>query len=196
MRVKGKLVRWDDDKGFGFIRPNLTGPEVFLHISALRNASRRPQEDDVITYALVADKQGRPTAANATLTGDKLKSSQGAKRNQRLFPYVVMLSFCIALLLLQLTNNIPFILLIAYLGLSLITFLVYALDKIAARKNRWRTPESSLHLLGLIGGWPGAILAQQWLRHKSIKQPFKGIFWLTVILNMTAMCYAVIAKII
>jgi uncharacterized membrane protein YsdA (DUF1294 family)/cold shock CspA family protein len=196
MRVKGKLIRWDDDKGFGFIRPNLTGPEVFLHISALRNASRRPQADDVITYALVADKQGRPTAANATLSGDKLKGSQGAKRNQRRLPYVVMLSFCIALLALQLSNNIPFILLIAYLGLSLMTFLVYALDKIAARKNRWRTPESSLHLLGLVGGWPGAILAQQWLKHKSIKQPFKGIFWLTVILNVTAMCYAVMTKII
>ncbi|MBB1268702.1 cold shock and DUF1294 domain-containing protein [Shewanella sp. SR44-3] len=191
MRVKGKLLRWDDDKGFGFIRPNLTGPEVFLHINSLRNASRRPKEGDVITYALVADKQGRATASNATLTGDKLKGKQGAKRSNRRLPYAVMVSFTLSLLALKLSNYISLLLLLAYLGLSLFTFLIYALDKIAARKNRWRTPESSLHLLSLIGGWPGAILAQQWLRHKSIKQPFRGIFWLTIIINIAALAYAI-----
>lgn len=191
MRVKGKLSRWDDDKGFGFIRPNFTGPEVFLHINALRNASRRPQEGDVITYAQVADKQGRPTAANATLSGDKLKKTLGTQKSHSLFPYVVMLGFASVLVVLQLTNNVSFILSAVYLALSLFTFLAYALDKIAAKKNRWRTPENSLHLLGLMGGWPGAILAQQWLRHKSKKQPFRGIFWLTVVVNVSIMVYAV-----
>ena len=48
-----------------------------------------------------------------------------------------------------------------YLGASLVTFAAYALDKSAAQKGQWRTRESTLHLLGLIGGWPGALIAQR-----------------------------------
>lgn len=71
-----------------------------------------------------------------------------------------------------------------YISLSLITFVVYAIDKSAAKKGRWRTPEKTLHLMALLGGWPGAIIAQKILRHKTQKQPFQIIFWLTVILNI------------
>jgi uncharacterized membrane protein YsdA (DUF1294 family)/cold shock CspA family protein len=196
MRVKGKLSRWDDDKGFGFIRPNITGPEVFLHIKSLRNPSRRPQEGDVITYALVSGKKGLPTAANATLSGDKLKGQQGAKRGKSIFPFAVIAGFGLTLLAMQLTGHAPLLLLVGYFALSFITFVTYAFDKASAKKNRRRTPESSLHLLGLLGGWPGAILAQQWLRHKSIKQPFRGIFWLTVLVNISAILYALKVNII
>ena len=79
-------------------------------------------------------------------------------------------------------NNI--LLLIAiYFVMSLLTFLIYAWDKRAAQKGNWRTKESTLHLLSLIGGWPGALIAQNRLRHKSKKQPFKTIFWITVFSN-------------
>lgn len=71
-----------------------------------------------------------------------------------------------------------------YLGLSLLTFIVYAMDKSAARTQGWRTAESTLHLLALAGGWPGALLAQQWLRHKSSKREFRTVFWATVWLNV------------
>lgn len=70
--------------------------------------------------------------------------------------------------------------------LSLLCFIVYAIDKSAAVNGRWRTPESTLHLLALAGGWPGAILAQQWLRHKSSKLAFRIVFWCSVALNMGA----------
>ena len=73
-----------------------------------------------------------------------------------------------------------------YLGLSLITFAVYALDKSAAERGQWRTPEKMLHLLALAGGWPGALLAQQFLRHKSVKPAFRVVFWLTVGVNVMA----------
>lgn len=68
--------------------------------------------------------------------------------------------------------------------MSLLTFVVYAMDKSAAKNGNWRIKESTLHLLSFLGGWPGALLAQQKLRHKSIKQPFQFIFWLTVFLNV------------
>jgi uncharacterized membrane protein YsdA (DUF1294 family) len=72
----------------------------------------------------------------------------------------------------------------AYLAMSAACFASYALDKSAARRGGRRTPESTLLVLGLLGGWPGAVLAQQWLRHKTVKQPFRQMFWLTVAANM------------
>jgi uncharacterized membrane protein YsdA (DUF1294 family) len=72
----------------------------------------------------------------------------------------------------------------AYAGLSLITFVVYAIDKSAARRKGPRTPERTLHLLSLAGGWPGALLAQRWLRHKSAKASFRRVFWVTVVVNV------------
>jgi uncharacterized membrane protein YsdA (DUF1294 family) len=74
--------------------------------------------------------------------------------------------------------------LVVYLLMSVICFAAYALDKSAARRGERRTPESRLLLLGLLGGWPGAVLAQQWLRHKTVKQPFRSLFWLTVAVNL------------
>lgn len=68
------------------------------------------------------------------------------------------------------------ILLWLYLGMSVVTFGVYAVDKSAARNRRWRTPENTLHMLSLMGGWPGAMFAQQMLRHKSSKRSFLTVF--------------------
>jgi uncharacterized membrane protein YsdA (DUF1294 family) len=67
------------------------------------------------------------------------------------------------------------------------------LDKSAARRDRWRTRESTLHLLGAIGGWPGALAAQQLLRHKSAKPSFQGVFWLTVVANVGAVGWLALA---
>lgn len=70
---------------------------------------------------------------------------------------------------------------------SVVTFIAYAADKSAAAKGAWRTRESTLHFLSLAGGWPGALLAQQFLRHKSTKQTFRQAFWATVVLNVVAL---------
>ena len=75
------------------------------------------------------------------------------------------------------------LLLLAYALLSGLTFLLYAIDKAAARRQRRRVRESTLHLLALLGGWPGAWLAQRALRHKSSKRSFRWRFWLTVLAN-------------
>jgi uncharacterized membrane protein YsdA (DUF1294 family) len=70
-----------------------------------------------------------------------------------------------------------------YLVASAATFVAYGLDKSAARSGGWRTAERTLHLLGLAGGWPGALVAQQALRHKSAKGSFRRAFWATVVAN-------------
>ena len=63
-------------------------------------------------------------------------------------------------------------------------FLLYGADKAAALQGGNRIPEYILHLLAVLGGWPGALVAQQWLRHKSVKAGFLGVFWLTVFANL------------
>ena len=61
---------------------------------------------------------------------------------------------------------------------------MFAWDKQAAQSGSWRTSENTLHILSLLGGWPGALLAQFQLRHKSRKQPFKFVLWVTIALNI------------
>ena len=74
----------------------------------------------------------------------------------------------------------------AYIGLSLVSVLAYAIDKSAAVAGRWRISEQSLLLIGLTGGWPGGLIAQQLLRHKSNKASFRSTFWGTVVVNVAA----------
>jgi uncharacterized membrane protein YsdA (DUF1294 family) len=66
--------------------------------------------------------------------------------------------------------------------------MVYARDKSAAVEGRRRTPEAVLHFLSLAGGWPGALLAQQLLRHKTSKTSFVTQYWATVVGNVAAFC--------
>ncbi|BEO79954.1 cyanate transport [Serratia marcescens] len=67
---------------------------------------------------------------------------------------------------------------------NLLTFLIYGGDKLAARKGWRRVPEATLLLFGALGGWLGALAAQQLFRHKTQKQPFKTWFILSVALNL------------
>lgn len=70
-------------------------------------------------------------------------------------------------------------------ALNLLTFAVYYLDKKAAIRGAQRTPEITLHVLSILGGWPGAFLAQRIFRHKTGKRSFLFVFWLTVIMNIS-----------
>ena len=63
--------------------------------------------------------------------------------------------------------------------------MLYGRDKAAARGGLWRTPEITLHLVSVAGGWPGALIAQRVFRHKTRKQPFRTVFWCTVVANLT-----------
>jgi uncharacterized membrane protein YsdA (DUF1294 family) len=77
----------------------------------------------------------------------------------------------------------PWILL-AYLVASAITFAIYAHDKRAAVRGAHRVSERTLHWLALVGGWPGALLAQRLLRHKTRKPFFRTMLWLTIGLHV------------
>src|SRR5690606_22638531 len=71
-----------------------------------------------------------------------------------------------------------------YAVMSLLAFAAYGLDKSAARRAGQRVSEQTLLALGLLCGWPGAVIAQQLFRHKTRKRSFRRAFWRTVVLNL------------
>ena len=110
----------------------------------------------------------------------------GAKAGPRWPPLRFLLALGFAVLLVGLAWRGELSLLIpgVYGFVSLVTYIAYESDKSAARANRWRTRESTLHLLAMLGGWPGALVAQHTLRHKSRKLEFQMVFWATAALNV------------
>ena len=187
MRLKGKIIKWNADKAFGFIAPNGGGDAIFIHKNSLANRHRTPKINDVITFSVTKDNQGRYCADQATFSGEKLKKKQANSINK--FSIYLSLLFIGCLTATYFLGHLPQKILLLYLGASLITFLAYAFDKAKAQRGEWRTQESTLHLLALLGGWPGAALAQQILRHKSKKAEFRGVFWFTVVVNTAALTW-------
>lgn len=104
-------------------------------------------------------------------------------------PYLSILLFAAVFAVAVLAWHVPLWTCAVYVIASAVCFAVYAQDKSAARAGHRRTPERTLLLLGLLCGWPGAVLAQQWLRHKSSKRAFQVAFWGTVVGNVSAFVY-------
>ncbi len=181
MRTKGKITHWNEEKGYDFITPSTGAKQVFVNISAFRNRGESPTIDQLVEFALSTDKQGRPCAVRVTRAGERLPGE--IKRNDR-YLYVVDAGLFLLLVAASVAvGRLPPEILLLYLGASLVTYFMYFWDKSAARTGAWRTQESTLHLLSLLGGWPGALIAQQTLRHKSRKASFRAVFWLTVLVN-------------
>jgi uncharacterized membrane protein YsdA (DUF1294 family) len=72
-----------------------------------------------------------------------------------------------------------------YFCMSVVTFVVYYLDKRKALLGLWRIPEKQLHYLELIGGWFGAFCAQVILPHKSSKVSYQRVYWLIVFFHLS-----------
>jgi len=104
-------------------------------------------------------------------------------------PYLPILAFAFLYIGATVAWDLPLLVGAAYAITSLTCFVAYVLDKSAARHGGWRTPERTLLVLGLVGGWPGALLAQQWLRHKTSKRPFQRMFRATVAANLAGFVY-------
>jgi uncharacterized membrane protein YsdA (DUF1294 family)/cold shock CspA family protein len=192
---KGQLIRWKDDRGFGFIQPDDSSQEVFLHITAFKDVNLRPQVGDFICYQLTASKDGKVRACNASIEGITLKFSSFSTPRKSISKTVIkssslglktlLLSLLPGLgsihLVLTTGNPIPLIL---YPVMSLITFRLYADDKSRAQQGRWRRQENTLHLCEFMGGWLGAFVAQRKLYHKSSKVSYQVLFWVIVIIHI------------
>ena len=106
---KGQLKAWKDDRGFGFIKPNDGGRDVFLHISALKRAGRRPKVGDTILYERVAASNGKLRAVRASIQGVEprplpIRGKQKKKSLLKSVIHIVILG-AIAFLIIQFTPS-------------------------------------------------------------------------------------------
>ena len=168
MQQKGRLSQWDDAKGYGFISPDEGGPRLFVHRQAFGNA--RPQAGQAYSFEIGVDAQGKPRALKLRSLAPKAQAWRGSR-------VWLVPGFASAYLVCHLLWPMPPAVWGAYMAMSMATFIVYAGDKRAARLGQPRVPERTLHGLALACGWPGALLAQQLLRHKSAKSEFLRRFW-------------------
>ena len=189
MRDQGRLVEWFDDKGYGFIQPNDTNKErVFLHIKDFARPGPRPIVGCALEYIVLLDGQGRFRAQQVTY----LKASQtGVKPKAKATPpqkHSVMQLACMAyfvvLTVLVIAGLLSGLVLLLICLMNAASYWFYAQDKEAAQLGGRRVPEQTLHILAFLGGWPAAWLAQQKLRHKTQKQPFRKVYFCTIALNL------------
>ena len=177
MRYQGKITSWKDDQGFGFITPNGGGEQVFLHIKAFARRGRRPVDGDIVTYEHATDAKGRGRAESVAFVEAKSRAVVSEGRKPRGGSPILAVLFFVFIGALVLAGRLPPVVVGVYAGASLLAFVVYAWDKSAAQGGHWRTAENTLHMIALFGGWPGALLAQRVLRHKSSKASFLATFW-------------------
>lgn len=132
-------------------------------------------------HHLTHDNQNRPKAKKVGY----LKAARHASPRSRglMLACAIVATFFALLAALSALGHVPMPLAAAYALLSVITFAMYGIDKAAAGKGRRRISEATLLFAGLIGGWPGALVAQRLFRHKTRKQPFQAIFWCGAVVN-------------
>ncbi|MFT4769740.1 MAG: uncharacterized membrane protein YsdA (DUF1294 family)/cold shock CspA family protein [Glaciecola sp.] len=189
MRGKGTLTTWNDEKGFGFIEPFDGGARLFIHISAFSYRGCRPERGTVVTYTISGDEKGQPRAVEATLAGVSVPKQREANHDGVVLATVVAALFLMVVAVGIFSTEGLLVLLPYYAVVSIVTFLAYYIDKSAAKRGGWRTAEQNLHLLSLIGGWPGGWIARHWFRHKTRKQPFRIVFWVTVVGNVAGLLW-------
>lgn len=189
MRFEGFLKSWNDERGFGFIEPVKGGDEIFVHVKALRTRGARPQLNQPLSFEVELGPQGKKRAKNVELIRPAQRVTRRAQSSPTRWGTASLFAipaFVVVYVAVAVVWRVPGVFAAGYVVASLTCFLAYALDKSAAEQGRWRVSEGTLLALGLAGGWPGAIVAQQLLRHKSGKVSFRSAFWGTVVVNVLA----------
>jgi uncharacterized membrane protein YsdA (DUF1294 family)/cold shock CspA family protein len=207
MRKEGTIVRWDEAKGFGFIRSGAVAQDVFVHVRDYRShdgGAPRPGLRVTFEDIHVGGKGPRAvsvepiSASPGTVRRASAGRAQAARPRQKVrrggaaaysgawWALPLMAAYALALSWLAWHQQLPWWMFPAWLLLNLATFFTYSRDKYAARNRGWRVKENTLHLWSLAGGWAGAWFAQQLLRHKSVKASFRGVYWATVVIHCGA----------
>lgn len=194
MRDQGRLVEWFDEKGYGFIQPNDDSKDrVFLHIKDFARQGPRPILGCALEYNVIVDVQGRYRAQQVSyLKASQTQKSRTSKvspkkteQGQRWSPMqIASVAYIVFLALLVLMGRLSGLVLLLISVMNAASYWFYAQDKEAAKNGQRRVPENTLHLLSFLGGWPAAWLAQQKLRHKTQKQPFRKIYFCTILFNI------------
>ncbi|RUO68998.1 DUF1294 domain-containing protein [Pseudidiomarina sediminum] len=178
MRRNGTLVKWNAAKGYGFVKPSSGGKELFAHVSAFSNRARTPKVGDLVTFNDARQDDGKLRAVDIDYFHTKLSFHW--------LPWFLLgAGYLAAVTTLGFMGRLPLELSYVFLFVSVVAYLAYAHDKHAATEGAQRVPENALHSLSLLGGWPGALLAQQQFRHKTKKTSFRWVFYFSVLVNVT-----------
>ena len=183
MKSKGTIKQWNADKGYGFVKDAKSLADIFIHISDIEQKWVKPRVGEPLSYTISVDASGKQRAVKARFTQLGLTSTGAGKAS------IVFCSFFLLIASLIFLGKLPLIIIVAYGLMSLLSFLCYWIDKRSAQASRSRIPEARLHLLGLLFGWPGANLAQQLFRHKSVKFEFRIGFYFSVVFNLLFVGY-------
>lgn len=192
-RRSGVLIQWDDARGFGFIESADGGRRVFVHVSEYPAEAPRPMAGDELSFVIGAGADGRRQARevevlhSARLAQAAEEPRAGAPRRRGRVSILALIPvpiFVVLFFLVIARWEVPLWGIVIYPAMSLATFFLYLLDKRAALEGSWRVRENTLLVAGLLGGWPGAVIAQQVLRHKNRKWDFQAMFWCLTVLNV------------
>jgi uncharacterized membrane protein YsdA (DUF1294 family)/cold shock CspA family protein len=165
-RLSGHVAEWVEERGFGWVE--YKGGRLFAHIREF-GKGRVPVKGDEVTFTQGLDPLGRPCATRLVLQHEYKEPGLWSCSQ---LAVLMVLPFLAGLKLPVAAWAVPAAMLVA----SVAAWRVYRSDKKAAEAGAWRVSETMLHLLELIGGWPGAFLAQKRYRHKTRKASYQGIF--------------------
>lgn len=187
MRSSGILKTWNDERGFGFIDTGEAGRDVFVHIKAFPQGETRPVVGDRLTYLVETGPNGKDRACFVEYAQRRRRPATRpweAPARLTLPRLLILPAFAAISIYVHGRWGVSLWVPIWYGVLSVVASVIYSFDKAAAVAGEWRTTEMKLHVVSLLGGWPGALMAQQIFRHKTSKRSFVAVFWATVVLNM------------
>ncbi len=195
-RRTGRLIHWNDDRGFGFIEDGDFPDNVWVHIKAFPPTGRRPAKGDTVSYRLVDGRDGRPAAADARLVGKGISFAPEDRAPFRLtIRIVTALMLATSVVAAIVTVRAPLWLAGLSFGMGIVSFVFYRSDKRAAEAGAWRAREASLHLVDLLFGIWGGLVAQGVLRHKSSKLGF-GVVTTLIVLVHAALVVALLLGVV
>jgi uncharacterized membrane protein YsdA (DUF1294 family)/cold shock CspA family protein len=180
----GMITQWVDGKGYGWLVSG--GKRYFVHIKDFDRGQRRPMEGEEVRFIPGIDPKGRTCAKRVKLVKDgSVRVGSGGSVSTGGW---IRLCLLLVLPLLALPRlPVPWWMVVVWmLMVSWVTGGLYAHDKQQAVSRGWRVSEGSLHLAEILGGWPGALLAQRRLRHKCSKPGYQAVFWIIVVIYQIA----------
>jgi uncharacterized membrane protein YsdA (DUF1294 family)/cold shock CspA family protein len=186
MRITGALKSWNEERGIGYIAPAKGGDDVYVHIKAFRTAKEPPRVGQQLSFEVGVTWEGKLRARHVQVLRDNAvaAATAGWPVERGWLGFVVLPLFMALYAAVQWRWHVPLWVAGLYGVASLGCFAVHAIDRQAAARGRWRVAEPVLLLMGLAGGWPGTIVAQQLLHLQGIRPAYRALFWVSVVANL------------
>jgi uncharacterized membrane protein YsdA (DUF1294 family)/cold shock CspA family protein len=181
MRVVGRLTQWKDDQGYGFITPDDGGSPVFVNVRSFANREQCPVRNGFVLYRMVIDGKDRPRAEDVEFLVDADSEPTTSVKGPGILALAVFFLLFVANSVRE--GKLPVAVLGLYIMASSLAFVFYKRDRAMAETHQRKLPENTLHLWSLIGGWPGAALAQKLAHPRSRRRSFQIVYWITIVLN-------------